>query len=135
MHYPILLTGQQTTSFVEASTKSKAWEKMGSLQIYSSFVVLGLIYASAEPEKRLGKERVVFQTEFGDIEMAFYPEVQSLWKTVPEHPLPDKECVGPSHFILSRIDQAVAVVLCEILASPNEYQYDLLASVSVNTIT
>lgn len=36
---------------------------------------LGLASADDEPSPKLSEERMVFQTSFGDIEMAFYPEV------------------------------------------------------------
>lgn len=43
-------------------------------------VCVAVRLASGEDGPKLSKERMVFQTNFGDIEMVFYPEVCGLWR-------------------------------------------------------
>ncbi len=68
------------------------------------FVALGLarLCVATDPDlTRLSRERVVFQTDFGDIHMAFYPEVRftgyrtAIWS--PSGPIPWKfiKFLGP----------------------------------------
>jgi hypothetical protein len=49
--------------------------------------------AAAQAEPKMSDERVVFQTDFGDIEFGFYPEVGAQACGLPPscvQPLPDR---------------------------------------------
>ena len=41
------------------------------------FVVLPLLCQHAQCAARLGDERIIFQTRFGNLELALYPEVRA----------------------------------------------------------
>lgn len=42
------------------------------------FVGLALVCQQAQCAARLGDERIIFQTKFGNLELALYPEVRAL---------------------------------------------------------
>ena len=48
------------------------------------WVVLAALCCPALAANRLSDERIVFQTKFGNIEMALYPEVRLLYKFTGE---------------------------------------------------